>query len=92
VKETIKTQKRIMSKQIIIEKLTEVFREVFNNDQITLSDEMTAQDVGSWDSLSHMLMIEKVEKRFDFKFKLREITKLKNVGVLLDLIEKKTTC
>ena len=81
-----------MGKQIIIEKLTEVFREVFNNDQITLSDEMTAQDVGSWDSLSHMLMIEKVEKRFDFKFKLREITKLKNVGVLLDLIEKKTTC
>jgi acyl carrier protein len=91
VKEIIKTQKRIMSKQIIIKKLTEVFREVFNNDQITLSDEMTAQDVGSWDSLSHMLMIEKVEKRFDFKFKLREITKLKNVGVLLDLIEKKTT-
>ena len=80
------------SKEIIIEKLTRVFREVFNNDQITLSNEMTAQDVGSWDSLSHMLMIEKVENTFGLKFKLREINKLKNVGVLIDLIENKTTC
>ena len=53
---------------------------------------MTAQDVGSWDSLSHMLMIEKVENTFGVKFKLREINKLKNVGVLIDLIENKTTC
>lgn len=81
-----------MSKELIIEKLTRVFREVFNNDQITLSNEMTAQDVGSWDSLSHMLMIEKVETTFGLKFKLREINKLKNVGVLIDLIENKTTC
>lgn len=81
-----------MSKEIIIEKLTRVFREVFNNNQITLSNEMTAQDVGSWDSLSHMLMIEKVENTFGVKFKLREINKLKNVGVLIDLIENKTTC
>jgi len=80
------------SKEIIIEKLTRVFREVFNNDQITLSNEMTAQDVGSWDSLSHMLMIEKVENTFGLKFKLREINKLKNVGVLINLIENKTTC
>jgi len=80
------------SKEIIIEKLTSVFREVFNNDQITLSNEMTAKDVGSWDSLSHMLMIEKVENTFGLKFKLREINKLKNVGVLIDLIENKTTC
>ena len=81
-----------MSKEIIIEKLTRLFREVFNNDQITLYNEMTAQDVGSWDSLSHMLMIEKVETTFGLKFKLREINKLKNVGVLIDLIENKTTC
>ena len=53
-----------MSKELIIEKLTRVFREVFNNDQLTLSNEMTAKDVGSWDSLSHMLMIEKVENTF----------------------------
>lgn len=81
-----------MSKELIIEKLTRVFREVFNNDQLTLSNEMTAKDVGSWDSLSHMLMIEKVENTFGVKFKLREINKLKNVGVLIDLIENKTTC
>jgi acyl carrier protein len=78
-----------MSKQIIIEKLTQIFREVFDSDQITLSNEMTANEIGSWDSLSHMLMIEKVENAFSFKFKLREINKLKNVGVLIELIESK---
>lgn len=75
---------------MVIDKLTCIFKDVFNSDQITLTDEMTANDVGSWDSLSHMLMIEQVENAFGFKFKLREINKLKNVGVLIELIESKT--
>lgn len=79
-----------MSKEIVIDELTSIFREVFNSDQIKLTNEMTANDIGSWDSLSHMLMIEKVENAFSFKFKLREINKLKNVGVLIELIESKT--
>ncbi|MEO8720796.1 MAG: acyl carrier protein [Ginsengibacter sp.] len=79
-----------MSKEMVIDKLTCIFKDVFNSDQITLTDEMTANDVGSWDSLSHMLMIEQVENAFGFKFKLREINKLKNVGVLIELIESKT--
>jgi acyl carrier protein len=79
-----------MTKQVIVEKLTGIFRDVFNNDQLQLRDDLAAPDVGSWDSLSHMLMIEKVENTFGLKFKLREINKLKNVGVLIDLIESKT--
>ncbi len=80
-----------MNKDKIIEKLTIIFRNVFNDDSIIiLKDEMTANDVASWDSLSHMLMIEQVESIFSFKFKLREINKLRNVGVLIDLIESKT--
>ena len=80
-----------MSKEIIVNKLTDIFRDVFNIEQITLTNDMTAGDIGAWDSLSHMLMIEKVENAFSFKFKLREINKLKNVGVLIDLIESKTS-
>ena len=78
-----------MSNEIVIDKLTCIFREVFNSDQIILTNEMTANDVGSWDSLSHMLMIERVENTFGFKFKLREINKLKDVGLLIELIESK---
>lgn len=80
-----------MSKETIIDKLTTIFRKVFNDDTILLNNEMTANDVDSWDSLSHMLMIAQVENVFSFKFKLREINKLKNVGILIDLIESKTS-
>jgi acyl carrier protein len=73
-----------------IEKLTTIFRQVFNDEAIVLNDQMTANDIGSWDSLSHMLMISRVEDAFSIKFSLREINKLKNVGVLVKLIESKS--
>jgi acyl carrier protein len=74
-----------------VEKLTTIFREVFDDQSIVLNDQMTANDIGSWDSLSHMLMINQVENAFSIKFSLREINKLKNVGVLIRLIESKST-
>ena len=56
---------------------------------MVLSDDMTANDVDNWDSLSHMLMITEIEDHFSIKFKLRELNKLKNVGRLIDLITTK---
>ena len=78
-----------MERTEIIEKLTAVFHEVFNDNNIVLSDEMTAKDVENWDSLTHMLMITKVEETFDIKFKLKELNKLKMVGDLINTIETK---
>lgn len=74
----------------LIEKLTTIFRKVFDDETIVLNDQMTANDIGSWDSLSHMLMITQVETAFSIKFSLREINKLKNVGALIRLIESKS--
>lgn len=78
-----------MERTAIIEKLTAVFHEVFNDNSIVLSDEMTAKDVENWDSLTHMLMITKVEEVFGIKFKLKELNKLKMVGDLINTIETK---
>lgn len=78
-----------MERTAIIEKLTAVFHEVFNDITIVLSDEMTAKDVENWDSLTHMLMITKVEEVFGIKFKLKELNKLKSVGDLIGTIEAK---
>ena len=78
-----------MERTAIIEKLTAVFHEVFNDNNIVLSDEMTAKDVENWDSLTHMLMITKVEETFGIKFKLKELNKLKMVGDLISIIETK---
>lgn len=78
-----------MERTAIIEKLTAVFHEVFNDNNIVLRDDMTAKDVENWDSLTHMLMITKVEEVFGIKFKLKELNKLKMVGDLINTIETK---
>lgn len=78
-----------MTREEIISKLTEIFHEVFNDNSIVLRDDMTANDVDSWDSLTHMLMITKVEEELNIKFKLRELNKLKQVGDLIAVIESK---
>ena len=78
-----------MNRDKIVEKLTNVFHEVFNDNSIVLRDEMTAADVENWDSLTHMLMITKVEEVFGIKFKLKELNKLKMVGDLISIIETK---
>lgn len=73
----------------VIEKLTSIFREVFSDNSLVLTNEMTANDVATWDSLTHMLMITKVEEEFNIKFKLKELNKLKKVGDLIEVIESK---
>lgn len=78
-----------MEKSVIIEKLTAIFHEIFNDNSIVLRDDMTAADVENWDSLTHMLMITKVEEVFGIKFKLKELNKLKMVGDLISIIESK---
>ena len=73
----------------IQDKLQAIFRIVFNEPALIISPEMNANDVDSWDSLSHMEMINQVEEEFGVKFKLKDLVKLKNVGDLEQLIEEK---
>jgi len=78
-----------MERNELIEKLTMIFHEIFADNTIILRDDMTATDVENWNSLTHMLMITKVEETFDIKFKLKELNKLKNVGDLCNTIAEK---
>ena len=78
-----------MERKEIIEKLTPIFREVYKDSSIELRDDMTAADVENWDSLTHMLMITKVEENFGIKFKLKELNRLKKVGDLINIVETK---
>jgi acyl carrier protein len=72
-----------------IEKLTTIFRVVFDNDEINLRPEMTANDVDGWDSLSYVNLIIAVEKGFGIKFTQKEIMSFKNVGDLSRCIDSK---
>lgn len=78
-----------MEKTEIEEKLTTVFRQVFDDENLVLTEKMTSDDVEKWDSLSHMQLITGVEKEFGIKFKLREIMGWNNVGEMIRSIERK---
>jgi acyl carrier protein len=73
----------------IQDKLQTIFRNIFNEPNLIVSLDMNANDVDSWDSLSHMEMISQVEEEFGVKFKLKDLVKLKNVSDLIYLIEEK---
>lgn len=70
--------------------LEAIFREVFDEDDITLTAETTADDVDGWDSLTHVNLILTVERHFGVRFDTTEISNMKNVGELADLIALKT--
>ena len=78
-----------MEKKEITVKLKPVFQKVLDEHDITITREMTAQDIEGWDSLRHVQLISTVEGAFGIKFKLREILGMKNVGDLIDLIHVK---
>ena len=73
----------------IVTRLTPIFRDVFNDDALVVSEGMTAANVPSWDSLSNINMIVAVEKAFGVKFSIKDVRNLKNVGELLELIKRK---
>ena len=78
-----------MKKEEITGKLKSVFQKVLDENDITITREMTAEDIEKWDSLHHIQLISEVERAFGIKFKLREIMSMNNVGDLIDLIDAK---
>lgn len=78
-----------MTKNGVLVKLTNIFREIFNDREIVINNKTTAQDIDNWDSLTHMLLISKVEEEFEIKFKLKELNNLNNVGNLVEIINEK---
>jgi acyl carrier protein len=70
-------------------RLTEIFRDIFDDDNLTLRPEMTAADVKDWDSFNHINLIVATEATFGIKFQTAEIESLRNVGHFEELIAKK---
>lgn len=73
----------------IKEDLTEIFRDVFDDAELELSDEMTAADVEDWDSFAQIQLVVAIEKHFKVRFAPAEVAELKNVGEMIRLIESR---
>ena len=75
-----------MDSKMIYARLNKVFRDVFDDDSITVTPKTTANDIEDWDSLEHITLIAAVEKEFKMKFKMGEISSMKNVGEMANIV------
>ena len=78
-----------MERKQIFNKLSEIFIDVLDLDEVELTDETSANDIEEWDSLSHIQLIVAIEKAFGIKFTSLEIMKWKNVGEMVNTMEEK---
>lgn len=75
-----------MTREEIYKQLDEVFQDVFDDESIHVSDSTTADDIEDWDSLEHINLVVAIENKFGIKFNMSEVTSMKNVGEMVDII------
>ena len=80
-----------MDTREIFERLDRVFQDVFDDDTIHVTPKTTADDIEDWDSLEHITLISAVEREFRMKFKMGEISSMKNVGEMASIIAARAT-
>ena len=75
-----------MTREEIYGKLNEVFQDVFDDEDITVNDATTADDIEDWDSFEHINLIVAIEEEFKFKIPMGKTVTMKNVGEMVDII------
>lgn len=75
-----------MSREEVFEKVTEIFRDVFDDDDLVIGETTNSDDIEDWDSLEHIQLIVGMEKEFGVKFDIKTVNTLENVGQMVDLI------
>ncbi len=78
-----------MTREELFEEITAIFRDVFDDDSLVITDETNSEDIEDWDSLEHINLVVAMEKKFNMKFNIKEVGELKNVGEMADLILKR---
>jgi len=78
-----------MDKKMILRRLNAVFQEVFDDPSIHITPRTTSDDIEDWDSLEHITLISAVESEFRMRFKMNEVSTMKNVGEMVEIIAKR---
>ncbi len=79
-----------MTREEVFEKLNTVFRENFDDDEISLTDSTSSEDIEDWDSLEQINLVVAIQDAFGIKFNIDEVNAMKNVGEMADAILEKT--
>jgi len=78
-----------MTRKEIVNEVQEIFRDIFDENDLVIADNTSSDDIDDWDSLNHINLVSAIEKEFHIKFALGELTTLKDVGAMIDLIVEK---
>jgi acyl carrier protein len=73
----------------IVERIKKIISSIVKHDNFEMSAELTANDVAGWDSLSHIKIINEIEKDFNIKFKLKDLNRMNKMGNVIELVTSK---
>ncbi len=76
----------MLDREKVVDRLNHLFRDIFDDDDIAVTDATVAADIDGWDSLAHITLILGVEREFRIKMTAAEVGSLKNVGLMIDVI------
>lgn len=79
-----------MDRSTIVGDVKSILIAVLKHEEFEMTDEVTASEIKGWDSLSHMIIITEIEKKFGIRFRLKELNKLNNMAALINLIQSKS--
>lgn len=75
-----------MNKEAVLSNLEVIFRNVLNNQNISLEPQYTANDVDGWDSITNLYIVDSIEKEFNIKLSLDDILMSRDINDLCDVI------
>jgi len=73
-----------MTREELIKEITPIVQEIFQDKELKIEDGLNATSVSAWTSLSFMQLLTSIEEKYEFKFKMMELLRLKNMGAVLD--------
>jgi acyl carrier protein len=75
-----------MTKELVFGKVQEIFRDIFDDDKLVIQDSTNSSDIDDWDSLNHINLVVAIENELGIKFDLGELSSLKDVASMIELI------
>lgn len=78
-----------MDRKDIMNNVQQIFRDIFDDETLMINEETNANDIDDWDSFEQINLLVSIEGCFNIKFDITEVSDLKNVASMIDLIERK---
>ncbi len=78
-----------MTREKILSDVQDIFRDIFDDNDLTIEESTNSDEIEDWDSLNHINLVSAIEKEFNIRFALGELMELKDVGAMIDLMVEK---